>query len=654
MKRIELVWIGALCAFGAVGGPTDCAAGNSSCEGIRPCEMRMLPLGSVRPEGCLHERLERQAKGLTGYAEELYRDIGKSDWLTNAGVGKEYSWERGPYYARGLVALAFTLEDEKLKARVRKWVDAAIASQKESGDFGPRKNNWWANMIPQWYLRDWADATGDERIVPFLEKYYRYQRKEFKTYTFENEGCWACARAGDELEAVYWLYERTGSPEWLEFAKVLCGMAADWTTYYHDGGNPGRCAKNSGGYRCHIVNFMQGLKYPALKWRMSGDERDRTAYASAFDPNGWAMRQCGRPDRMVNGSEPLTDRSASGGTELCAIAERIVSCGTVLSVLGDPAVADDLEDVVYNSLAATVTDDMKGIRYYLMLNQPMCIDAGLMFANNGMGSEITGANCPGPHSGFGCCRSNWHIAWPKFVQTMWMLKEDGIAAVAHGPSSVTAKLPCGDVTLREETDYPRSGKITVRVVKGGGKFPLFVRIPRWAKVADAGTFRKYEREWKSGDVVELDFPMDISLSYWANGAVVVRRGPFLYSLKIDEEWKKVERYKVPYENVWVEKGGGEFPRWEIRPKSPWNYALVLKDGALKDAEVFADGAEIRVKAVRTEAAGWGYMRADAPGRAVDPPQSPVNRRVCSGEEAVTLVPIGGTQLRMTLFPWIDE
>ena len=32
------------------------------------------------------------------------------------------------------------------------------------------------------------------------------------------------------------------------------------------------------------------------------------------------------------------------------------------------------------------------------------LDKGLMFANNGMGSEITGANCPGPHSGFGCCR----------------------------------------------------------------------------------------------------------------------------------------------------------------------------------------------------------------------------------------------------------
>lgn len=625
-------------------------------EDLRPCAMRTLPLGAVRPEGALRERLERQAKGLTGHAEELYPDIGKSDWLTNAGVGKEYSWERGPYYARGLIALAFTLDDAGLKEKAKKWVDGALASQRVDGDFGPRKDNWWANMIPQWYLRDWADATGDARIVPFLARYYDYQMKEFETVPLEKEGCWACARGGDEIDAILWLYGRTGERKWLDFAKRVASLTADWTGYYRVGGDPGRCAPGCGGYRCHIVNFMQGLKFPAIKWRLGGDAADRGAYAAAFDPDGWVMRKCGRPDAMINGSEPLTDRSAAGGTELCAVAERIVSVQKVLEAFGDAAAADDLEDVVHNSLAATVTDDMKGIRYYLLLNQPMCIDKGLMFANNGIYDQVTGANCPGPHSGYGCCRSNWHVAWPKFVQTMWMLKEDGIAAVAHGPSSVTVKLAGGEVTLREETDYPRSGKVTVRVVKGGGKFPLFVRIPRWAKCADAGGFRRCERDWKAGDSVAFDFPMETELSFWADEAVCVRRGPFLYSLKIVEDWRRVERYKVPYEKRWIEgTDDGGFPRWEIRPTTPWNYALVL-DGArrLSGAEVVNGGRAIRARAVRTEAAGWGFMRADAPGRAVDPPRSPVDRAVCGAVETVTLVPMASEQLRITLFPWVKE
>lgn len=620
--------------------------------GLRLPAMRVLPLGSVSPEGRLRERMELQAVGLTGHAEELYKDIGESDWLTNAGRGDQYSWERGPYYARGLVALAFALGDETLKDKARKWVDAVIASQRADGDFGPRRNNWWANMLPLFYLRDWADATGDGRVATFLERYFAYQERELESMPLEKDSCWACARGGDELDAVLWLYEKTKDAKWIGFARRVAANTADWTVYYHVGGDPGSSGTGRGGYRSHIVNFMQGLKFPAMMWQLDGREEDRSAYAAAFDPDGWVMRKCGRPDGMINGTEPLADRSASGGTELCAIAERIISIQKVLSVLGDAAPADDLEDVAYNSLSATVMEDMKGIRYYLLLNQPMCVDKGLMFADNGMFRQVTGATCPGPHSGFGCCRSNWHVAWPKFVQTMWMLREDGIAAVAHGPSSVTAKLPCGEVTLREETDYPRSGKVTIRLVKGGGRFPLFVRIPRWAKADDAGSFRKYEREWQAGDAIELDFPMEVELTHWANDAVAVRRGPLLYSLKIDEEWKKVKRYKIPYEEKWVEDFGGDFPRWEIRPKSPWNYALVLKDGVVKDVRVVGDGVEIRVKAVRTEAAGWGYMRADAPGRAVDPPRSPVARRLCmSEEETVTLVPLSENQLRITLFPW---
>lgn len=648
MKSISLI-LASLSLF--LASPAGAAGGTV----LRPCALGVLPLGNVRPEGALRARLELQAKGLTGHAEELYDDIGQSDWLTNAGRGGQYSWERGPYFARGLVALALVLGDEQLMAGAKKWVDAALASQKPNGDFGPRKDNWWANMLPQWYLRDWADATGDARVVPFLERYYAYQMKELETVSLEKEGCWACARGGDEIDAILWLYARTGDSKWLAFARQIAELTADWTTYYRVGGDPGRAAPGCGGYRCHIVNFMQGLKFPALKWQMGGDDADRGAYAAAFDPQGWIMRKCGRPDGMVNGTEPLTDRSASAGTELCAIAERIISIQRILGIQGDAMLGDDLEDVTYNALAATVAKDMKGLRYFLLLNQPQCIDKGLLFANNGYKDEVTGAICPGPHSGFGCCRSNWHVAWPKFVQTMWMRKEDGLAAVAHGPSSVTAKLPCGEVMLREETDYPRSGKITIRVVKGNGRFPIYVRVPRWAKADDAGTFRKYERIWKAGDVLACDFESTIALSYWENGAVSVRRGPFLYSLKIDEDGQKVARYKVPYENRWIENGGGDFPRWEIRPKSPWNYALILKDGALKDVEIVDGGSQIRVPAVRTSAAGWGYMRADAPARAVDPPVSPVDRAVCTrDEETVTLVPMGDTQLRITLFPWVGS
>ena len=639
-----------------------------SATDIRPCALNVLPVGKVRPEGWLRTQLELQRDGITGHAEELYDDIGNSDWLTGAHRGKQYAWERGPYYAKGLVSLAFALDDEALKARAKRWVDCILASQKPDGDFGPKARNWWANMISLWLLRDWADATGDPRVAPFLARYFDFQRVAFKEFSIGNDSCWAKARAADELDVVYWLYARTGDAKWLGFAREVSAQTADWTTYYRHGGDP----SFPQGYRCHIVNFMQGLKAPALQWRLDGDPLKAGAYEAAFASDGWVMRTCGRPDRMVNGSEPLTDRSASGGTELCAIAERILSCQSVISVFGSAAVADDLEIVAYNALPGTLAPDGKGIRYYCLLNQPSCEDKLLLFANNGDRKEMVGAICPGPHAGFGCCRSNFHLAWPKFAQTMWMGTPDGgLAAVAYGPCRVSAN----GFEIEEGGDYPFGGNVKLTVRAASGRKSLALRIPAWATgaevkvngVAEAGvtpgSFHRIAREWRAGDVVTLAFPLAARASFWCHDAVAVMRGPLLYSLKMACADSVVARYKVPYENEWIERGGKHgYPRHELRPQSPWGYALVRgADGAFAceatpvslEGNPFCPGhapVTLRMKAVRTDFGGWGYMREGACARAIDPPPSPVPSGA-SPSETIELVPFGSTQIRISLFPW---
>lgn len=651
MRKLKMLIVAGACVV--AGGAF--AAGGALAQGLAEPAMEVLPLGSVRPNEWLVEQLQKQASGLTGHAEELYDDIGKSDWLTGANVGKEYAWERGPYYAKGLVALALVLDDASLKAKAQKWVDAILGSQRAAGDFGPKARNWWANMIALGLLRDWCEATGDARVVPFLERYFAFQRAAFATYPLAAESKWAAARAGDELDVVLWLYRRTRKAEWLDFARTVSAQSADWTTYYYRGGDP--AGPNANGCRSHIVNFMQGLKTPALQCLLDGDARKRGAYAAAFAPDGWAMRLYGRPDRMVNGSEPLSDRSASGGTELCAIAERILSCQTVLAATGDLAAADDLEIVAYNSLPATLAKDVRGMRYYCLLNQPSCEDKPLLFANNGAGSGANrnGAICPGPHAGFGCCRSNFHFAWPKFVQSMWMRRGGGLAAVAYGPCRVTAEVGGRTVTLAMSTGYPFDGKVEIRVLSGGGRFPIFARVPHWSGLPDAGQFRTFERDWKPGETIELDFPWTTRLSFWERDAVAVMRGPLLFALHLPAEEKVVPRYAVPFENREIASDAA-FPRKEIRPAAAWNYALLLNpDRTLAGATVEDEGDEsvfIRARAVRTDFGGWGYMRDVTTGRAVDPPPSPVpdeGGRV----ETVALVPMGLTEIRIALFPWMN-
>ena len=72
--------------------------------------------------------------------------------------------------------------------------------------------------------------------------------------------------------------------------------------------------------------------------------------------------------------------------------------------------------------------------------------------------------------------------------------------------------------------------------------------------------------WKNGDFIELQLPMEISISRWYENSLAVERGPLVYALKIDEEWKKINNTKDP--EVY-----GEY-YYEVFPKSDWNYGIL--------------------------------------------------------------------------------
>ena len=160
--------------------------------------------------------------------------------------------------------------------------------------------------------------------------------------------------------------------------------------------------------------------------------------------------------------------------------------------------------------------------------------------------------------------------------------------------------------------------------------------------------------------MELSFQSKPIVSHWKDDSIAVMRGPLLYALKIDAHEKAVnakdcKSAKRDASDVLRDMELG-FPMKELRPKSPWNYALVA-DGADGEPQFQAKGEglglRLAVKAVRTGYAGWGTMMADASARAEDPPPSPIPADKVNGTvETIELVPIALTQLRITLFPWI--
>ena len=138
---------------------------------LTPNTLSPLPLGSIRPEDWLYDQLKVQAEGFTGpLFDQWPQDVGEdSAWLGGDGDG----WERAPYYLDGLVALAWTLDDEALKARAMRYIEWILQSQREDGWFGPEKNrDHWPLMVALKALRQYFTASNDKRVLVLMDKFF--------------------------------------------------------------------------------------------------------------------------------------------------------------------------------------------------------------------------------------------------------------------------------------------------------------------------------------------------------------------------------------------------------------------------------------------------------------------------------------------------
>ena len=225
-------------------------------------------------------------------------------------------------------------------------------------------------------------------------------------------------------------------------------------------------------------------------------------------------RHHGQPNGMFSADEHHSGRDPSQGTELCAVVESLYSLQQVVAVNAEVGVADRIERMAYNAMPATMSADMWSHQYDQQANQVMCSLNRRRWVTNGPESNLFGLE-----PNFGCCTANLHQGWPKLVGSLWMATPDnGLAAVVYAPSTVKARVgAAGQVTIRQVTDYPFTGVISLTVTPSVNRlrFPLQLRIPSWADgatvttngtpVADVtpGTFVRIERLWNRGDTVRL-------------------------------------------------------------------------------------------------------------------------------------------------------
>ncbi len=611
---------------------------------------------------------------MAGHLEEIspFLDFSKSSWADPEGKG-HFGWEEFPYWIKGYGDLGYVLGDEKIIANAKRWLRAAMATQREDGYFGPRElltsfekqfPDMWPQMPVLNALQSYYEFSGDRQVIDVMTKYFHWQ-DSLPAEDF-GKGYWPRVRMSDNIESIHWLYNRTGEPFLLGLADKIYHHAMRW----------------DGIQNWHNVNIAQSFRMPTVFWEQSKDPALRDGAErnyqqvmgiyGQFPGGGFAGDENCRPG--------FTDPRQ--GFETCGMVEFMHSFEMLTKITGSPVWADRCEDIAFNSFPAALTPDEKALHYLTGANMVQ-----LDKANKSPGVQNKGTMVSySPFEVYRCCQHNHGMGWPYYAEELWLgTPEGGLCASMYAASTVRTKVGAGEgkeITIEEETDYPFSGTVTFKILDApaeGVSFPFDLRVPGWCRDASVWThgpmfpgsmtgcddkrgyyLRVPDRQWKKGDEVELYLSMETRAKHWPKNhdAVSVSRGPLTYSLAIAEK-------NQPYGN---RKPG--WPETEVYAASPWNYGLVLKDqppgldgyepldgqveveqkpGPLSTQPFTPETSPITIKAKARRIDAW---QQDRNGLLM--PLQPSPAKTSEPVEVVSLIPMGAARLRVAAFPTVSD
>ncbi len=268
--------------------------------------------------------------------------------------------------------------------------------------------------------------------------------------------------------------------------------------------------------------------------------------------------------------------------ETCASAGTVLWNHRMFKLTGDGKYIDLLEQSLYNSVLAGVSLEGNSFCYAT----PLACDT--KFKRQ-------------PWFEVPCCPTTAARFFPSIGRYAYGQSADGVWLNLYMGGQARIRLADGtEVTLKQTTDYPWKGHVTVQVaVAKPAEFTLHLRRPGWSSKsaltlngkevnppASSG-YNHLRREWKTGDRVELAIPFAIEKLeanpnvLQAHGKIALRRGPLIYCLEQPDNTAELDRVRLPLSaeltarfepallgGVTVLMGEGR-----IHPTEGWNHQL---------------------------------------------------------------------------------
>lgn len=362
------------------------------------------------------------------------------------------------------------------------------------------------------------------------------------------------------------LFELTGNNRWLELARFFIDVRGRQEEYTrHPVGSRFEVYNDSVYLQMHLPVLEQteavghavrgAYMYTAMAdiSRVTGDnsylEASEKIWRDVTRGKIYITGGIGSKEYGEAFGEPFELPNMTAYTETCASVANVFWNHRLYSASGNAMYLDALERTLYNGLISGIGQD--GCSFFY----PNPLESDGRFERAGW------FECS-------CCPGNVARLLPSMKQYIWSETTAGINLNLFIGSSAHLSTTEGETDVTVETAYPWTGNVRVTVTPSTEKsrFTIGVRIPAWTggepaegdlyryvtpekgrvgirvngkkyKAPISDGFAHIDREWKSGDVVEISLPMEPRFIEARkevaadSGRVALGAGPLVYCLE---------------------------------------------------------------------------------------------------------------------------
>ena len=339
------------------------------------------------------------------------------------------------------------------------------------------------------------------------------------------------------LEPVTYLYDETGKPAYLQFAKLIAEQmnSPEGPMLIDKADTPvsQRFVLKPGDSWWSFDNGQKGYEmmscYIGLleMYRLTGNSQYLQVALTTWNhilreeiniTGGACSLEC------WYGGHGKQTHPASHTMETCVTFTWMQFCERLLQITGDTKYVDQIERTMYNALMASMKHDNSQIVKYVPLE----------------GFRREGEHQCDVH--INCCNANAPRAFAMIPRVTYRVpNKDRIDVNLYMPSQAILQIGKRTFTLTQQTGYPASNEVKITVTPDKTtQANIALRIPGWTpnaivkvngetmKGVASGEYYVINRQWNAGDEITLTMEMPAHLVS-LNQSVAIERGPIVYA-----------------------------------------------------------------------------------------------------------------------------